>query len=223
MSKKAAKSAKSSKPQRDFILLDRSGSMTSLWEETLTAINGYVHDVTKGGVDTEVTLAVFDRHSGSFCFDVLRDQVPAAGWKDVTADELSPRGYTPLNQAVHRIVQMAQVANPDRLAMIVVTDGHENASDPEFSHESAKAALQDCRRRGWQVIFLGADFDNTQQAATLGVGLGQTVTMSSQNIGATLRATATKRSTYGITGQSMSYSDEERARFAAPLDADDAQ
>ena len=43
----------------------------------------------------------------------------------------------------------------DKLALIIMSDGLENASR-EYSHAAAKTLLDDCRARNWQVIFLGA-------------------------------------------------------------------
>lgn len=76
-----------------------------------------------------------------------------------------------------------------------------------------KAALADCRARGWQVIMLGADFENMEQAQFLGNKAGQTVSASAAHMGGFMRATAAKRSAYGLTGQSMNYSDEEKAAW----------
>ena len=48
-----------------YILLDRSGSMASLWEEALGSINGYVSKLPK---KTKVHMATFD----SVSHDIIR-------------------------------------------------------------------------------------------------------------------------------------------------------
>ena len=87
-----------------YILLDRTGSMQSIWDEALGSVNAYVKALTEGrtttktGADAHVTLAVFDAHDG-LAFDVLRAGVPAATWTDVTNADATPRGMTPLFDA----------------------------------------------------------------------------------------------------------------------------
>lgn len=56
-----------------FILLDRSGSMQTHWEETLGSINGFVEKLK---IDGNVILAVFD----SLSYDIIRNSKPA-DWK----------------------------------------------------------------------------------------------------------------------------------------------
>lgn len=209
-----AKKTKTQK-QSDFILLDRTGSMSSMWEEALSSIDAYVQGLASTNVDTQITLAVFDRYGSNFCFNVVRKGVAPKDWTRPSAQEAFPRGMTPLNQAVHELVKVAREADAERAAIIVVTDGEENSSEPEYTHASAKSELDFCRSKGWQVIFLGANFDNHQQAAMLGTRVEQIVSASAGNMSNTMRATATKRALYGVTGQSISYSDEERAKFSS--------
>lgn len=200
--------------QGDFILLDRSGSMKSLWDEAISSINGYVKKLAEDKVDTEVTLAVFDQgNEGWLDFSVLREKIRPEAWTDVATKEAPPRGMTPLNDAIGRIVSIAETLNPQKAAIIIMTDGHENSSR-ELNGKQAKALLQGCRDKGWQVIFLGANFDNMEQASNLGNAGGQTIMASAGNIGATMRHTATARGMYGLTGQSIDYDDAFKKAMA---------
>jgi len=198
--------------QHDFILLDRSGSMSSLWTEALSSINAYVADLAKDGIDTGVTLACFDGHNGNCSFDILRDRIIPSTWKAVTNEDAEPRGMTPLNDATGKIVNLAKAGNYDKVAIIIMTDGHENASK-ELTVPQAKALLDECRAKNWQVIFLGANFDNAAQAASYGTLAAQTVQSSARNLTATMRKAAGKRVDYASTGAAMEYSDEEKEDF----------
>ena len=86
--KRAPKKAAAKKDLSVYILLDRSGSMQTLWDEALSSINLYA---TKLDSTTKVVLAAFDSES----FDVLRDTT-VAKWKDVSRDDAVPRSMTPL-------------------------------------------------------------------------------------------------------------------------------
>lgn len=198
--------------QHDFILLDRSGSMSSLWGEALSAVNAYVKKLADDKVDTGVTLAVFDGQGG-LEFNVIRDRIIPSTWMPVSSADAVPRGMTPLSDAVGRVVALANAGNYDKVAIIIMTDGHENASQ-ELTVAQAKKLLDDCRAKNWQVMFLGADFDNTSQAAAYGNVVGSTVSIAPQNLTTGFMAMAATRTAYGATGAAMVFSDEEKQKLA---------
>jgi hypothetical protein len=206
--------------QHDFILLDRSGSMEDKWDETLSSLNTYVHDLAKQNVDTGVTLITFDDHGGA-TFDVIRDRIIPSTWKDVTTTEIQARGGTPLNDSIAKMVTRAKEGfngvQYDKVAMIILTDGMENASK-EFPGEAGRlkveAMLDELRAKNWQIIFIGCDFDNTVQATSLGNAANQTVNMTIGNMKTAMASTSAKRGLYGATGQSVNYTEEEKDQFS---------
>lgn len=204
--------------QHDFILLDRSGSMADgdRWRETLSSVNAYVKKLAEDKVDTGVTLATFDDHGG-FKFEVIRDRIIPSTWAPVTDKEIAPRGGTPLNDAIAKIIAKAKDGFNgtayDKLALIIMTDGFENASREHpgaVGQRRVKAMLDDCRAKGWQVIMLGADYDNMAQALSYGTVAAQSFGTASANLAATTDMLAVKRATYGATGQSITLSDDEK-------------
>jgi len=199
--------------QHDFILLDRSGSMQDKWVESLSSINAYVKKLADDNVDTGVTLAVFDYHEG-FKFDVIRDRIIPKTWHTVTDKDATPRGMTPLNDATGRIVSLAEAGNYDKVAIIIMTDGLENHSR-EMTVDQAKAALDRCRAKNWQVIFLGANFDNAKQAASYGNAAHATVQSTKSNLVGTMHQTANMRAAYGSVGAPMAFTHEEKKKAAA--------
>ncbi len=198
--------------QHDFILLDRSGSMGGQWVEALSSINAYVKKLADDKIDTGVTLAVFDGQAG-LDFKVIRDRIVPATWKPVTDEDATPRGMTPLNDATGKIVGLANAGNYDKVAIIIMTDGHENDSK-ELTVTQAKKLLDDCRAKNWQVIFLGANFDNAAQAASYGNAASATVQSSSRNLNKTMAAAASLRASYSATGAAMSFTEEQKRQLA---------
>jgi Mg-chelatase subunit ChlD len=198
--------------QHDFILLDRSGSMESLWTEALGSVNSYVAKLAEDKVDTGVTLAAFDERAGKLDLQIVRDRIIPSTWHTVKPTELGPRGGTPLNDAIGEIVTRAKAGNYDKVAIIIMTDGHENASK-ELSVSQAKQLLEDCRSKGWQVIFLGANFDNASQSAGYGNSMRATVSMAAGAMAASTATLASKRAFYGVTGQAINFSEEEKAEL----------
>ncbi len=201
--------------QHDFVLLDRSGSMADRWPEAINSVNEYVKKLAEDKVDTGVTLAVFDGNNG-LKFDIVRDRITPPTWKLVDVNEVTPRGMTPLNDATGKIVDLANKGGYDKVAIIIMTDGHENDSK-ELSVAQAKALLDTCRAKNWQVIFLGADFNNAAQAASYGNAMNMTAMVSKSKLAGATRTTASMRAAYGATGQSMNYSDADKEDFAKPV------
>lgn len=199
--------------QHDFILLDRSGSMSSLWDEALGSINSYVKKLADDKIDTGVTLATFDGVNGRLAFEIIRDRIIPSTWRAVSSEDATPRGMTPLSDATGQIVNLAKAGNYDKVAIIIMTDGHENASK-ELSVAQAKAALDECRAKNWQIIFLGANFDNAQQAAGYGNSAFATSSVAKGNLGAATQSMASARSRYAATGASMGFTEEEKRKLA---------
>jgi hypothetical protein len=175
--------------ERDYLLLDRSGSMSDKWEEALAAINTYARTLGSR-VNTRIMLATFNHE-----YDVVRRESHPLQWRSVTAEEFEAEGSTALNDAIGRLVPAAKADNPTKATIVIMTDGEENAS-VEWCDAGAKALLDECRARGWQVIFLGMGHDNAELAEHYGADPNQTIAADKQSLATTLRNTAEKRATY---------------------------
>jgi hypothetical protein len=182
-----------------YILLDRTGSMSSIWVEALGSVNAYaakVMDASDGEkVDARLTVAVFDAQDG-LQFDVLRKGITAGGWKDISGDEASPRGMTPLFDAIGRTISLAEADAPEKAVIVIMTDGEENSSR-EMDRKGAQAALDRARARGWEVVFLGAEFANFSDAEAVGVAASQSMAVGSGQFSDSMARLATKSRQYG--------------------------
>ncbi|MEM9669631.1 MAG: vWA domain-containing protein [Pseudomonadota bacterium] len=198
-----------------YILLDRTGSMSDIWDEALSSVNAYAKSVGEeeageADIETIVNLAVFDAQEG-LQFDVLRRGIEAETWKEVTNDEAHPRGMTPLFDAIGRIVALAEADAPEKAVLVIMTDGLENASR-EMTGEGAKAALDRARDRGWEVVFLGAEFANFSDAESVGVSSGQSIAVGSQQFGITMERLGKKSRYYAQEAEAtIEFDDEDRA------------
>jgi hypothetical protein len=195
-----------------YILLDRTGSMQDIWEEALTSVNAYAEALGEGdgALRTSVTLAVFDAQNG-LQFDVLRKKVPATGWRKVTTAEASPRGMTPLYDAIGRIVSVAEQDNPKKAVLVIMTDGEENSSR-EVTQAGARAALDRARAKGWEVVFLGAEFARFTDAGAMGVTTEKTMAVGKDGMKSTMQRLAKKSRDYGYSAAApVTFNAEDRA------------
>ena len=156
---------------------------------------GKVEEGEADDLETSVTLAVFDHQQG-FQFDVLRKEIQPDAWANVTSDEVSPRGMTPLFDAINRTITMAEADNPEKAVIVIMTDGHENSSR-EVTREGAKAALDRAEARGWEVVFLGAEFASFGDADAVGVSASKQMAVSAGSLSATQERLARKARDYG--------------------------
>ncbi|MBA3070360.1 MAG: VWA domain-containing protein [Hyphomonas sp.] len=197
-----------------YILLDRTGSMGSIWTEALGSVNAYAEALTQpaGGArpsgNDKITLAVFDHHDG-LKFDVLRRGVTAATWNKVTDAEASPRGMTPLFDSIARIVALAEGDAPQRAVIVIMTDGEENASK-EVTKDGARAALDRARAKGWEVVFLGAEFGKFADADAVGVIRSKSMAVSAGSMELSMRKLASKSRKYFEAAETMEFNEEDR-------------
>lgn len=178
-----------------YILLDRTGSMSGIWQEAVSSVNAYADEINKSEageakVDADITLAVFDHYSG-FKFNILRNTVDSENWQKLSVDEVSPRGSTPLFDAINRMIIRAEEDAPERAIIVIMTDGHENASE-EVTRQGVKAALGRVEKRGWEVVFLGAEFASFGDAEALGISSDKSMAIGKDNLSRANRGLAAK-------------------------------
>ena len=199
-----------------YILLDRTGSMSDIWREALTSVNAYaaaVGEAEEGETDdleTAVTLAVFD-YQETFQYDVLREGVSPDEWDQVTNDEVSPRGMTPLFDAINRTITLAEADNPEKAVIVIMTDGLENSSK-EVTRDGAKAAMDRAKARGWEVVFLGAEFSSFGDADGVGIARSKQMAIGEGTMAATQERLAKKARQYGKgEADEIIFDEEDRA------------
>lgn len=210
----AAAKAPRSPAIHSYILLDRTGSMEPIWSEALSSVNAYADGLATldGGprVDADITLAVFDAQDG-FQFDVLRDDVDAERWKKVTSDEVNPRGMTPLYDAIGRIVSLAEKDRPEKAVIVIMTDGEENSSE-EMTKATARAALDRVRKKGWEVVFLGAEFSNFDDAEGVGQSTSRNMAVGKEQLSDSMRRLSQKSKDYASgAAPTVEWNAEDRA------------
>jgi hypothetical protein len=170
--------------------------MSSIWDEALSSVNAYAASIAgqAGDVVPQITLAVFDAQDG-LQFDVLRRAVQPDGWQPVTDKEASPRGMTPLFDAIARLISMAEADNPEKAVIVIMTDGAENASR-EVTKDGVKAALGRAEKRGWEVVFLGAEFANFSDADAVGISARKSMAMGRGRMSESMTRLARKSQVY---------------------------
>jgi uncharacterized protein with von Willebrand factor type A (vWA) domain len=190
-----------------YILLDRSGSMATLWSEALGSINAYIEKLK---VSDKVVLAAFDSE-----YKVIRD-CKAKDWKNVTNNDVEPRGTTALYDSCGKIMQRAEEDNAKKTVLVVMTDGYENASK-EYTQAAIKAKVKMFEEKKWEVVFLGANFDSVETVSgSVGVASGKTMNINASMLRSTMDSLSAYTTAYATTGQSINFTAEDKLKAVTP-------
>ncbi len=154
-----------------IFILDRSGSMAGLESDTIGGFNATIKDQKEIEGETRVTTILFDNF-----FEVLHDRIDLQDILPLTNKEYFVRGSTALYDAValgiNKILnvqrQTKTESRADKVIMVITTDGYENASR-ETSGKMLHKMIADCKKEGWEFLFLGADIDAQSVAESIGI------------------------------------------------------
>lgn len=183
--------------------------MMGRWNEAVASVNAYA----KGMRNAEGAKIGFATLDSPAVFEIVRQPTLATEWVDVPTVEFGPRGGTPLYDAIAKFVAWATEINDPKTVLIIITDGEENAS-VLHNKNTAKGLLDLCRSRGWEVQFLGVDFDNFAQATSLGNQRGSTISTAQGHYNTAMNMMAGRSASYAA-GASFGGDWTEQERAAA--------
>lgn len=152
-------------------LLDRSGSMGGLEEDTIRGYNDFVEKQSRMDGEAIITTVLFDDK-----YEVLWDGIDIKEAK-ITEKEYFVRGYTALLDAVGktiievgaRLSKTEEGDRPDKVIFVIITDGKENASR-EFTYEKVNALIKHQKDKyNWEFVFFGSNIDVEKEAENLGI------------------------------------------------------
>ena len=153
-------------------ILDRSGSMSGLEDDTIGGFNAMIEKQKKEPGEALVSTVLFDNGR-----EVIHDRINLQDIQPMTRNEYYVRGSTALldavGKAIHHIGNVHKYAReedrPEKTLFVITTDGMENASR-EYSYGRLKAMIERQKEKyGWEFIFLGANIDAAKEAARFGI------------------------------------------------------
>lgn len=170
-------------------ILDRSGSMSGLEQDTIGGFNSLIDKQRKESGDALVSTILFDNDS-----EVIHDRLKLELVPQMTGKDYYVRGCTALLDAVggaiHHIGNIHKYARrediPEKTLFIITTDGMENASC-HYDYDRVRTMIQRQKERyGWEFIFLGANIDAAAEAKRFGIAPERTANYHSDKAGTTL-------------------------------------
>ena len=153
-------------------ILDRSGSMSNLTQDTIGGFNTMIENQKKEDGEAILTTVLFDDK-----YELLHDGVNIKDVNKLTNKEYFARGMTALLDAIgktintvgERLNKTKEEDKPSKVIFVITTDGQENSSR-EFTQEQIKEMIEhQTNTYNWQFMFLGANIDAVSTAQSFGI------------------------------------------------------
>lgn len=171
-----------------ILILDESGSMGVIWDSTIEGVNELIRQ--QRAVPGDFTTALY-----KFSWTVK-------GLERTTFSELNkvnyvPTGGTALNDAICKAIDdegkylasLKEDNRPDKVVVVVVTDGQENSSQLHSMEDVKTRVAQQESKYNWQFVFLGANIDAFATGGSYGFAQSGTLQWNQTHQG-TIRAYA---------------------------------
>ena len=171
-------------------LLDRTGSMQSIKDDTIGAFNAYLDKLQKKAAESSSRSS----SSNSIGIDKICVNRPVAEVAPLTDETFQPRASTPLIDAAYATIEavgeaVAKRENEPKVVICIQTDGLENAST-EHTWADLDLLIKEKSELGWQFNFMGAGIDAYEQGRQMGIPAAATVSYDKASRAATVGAFA---------------------------------
>lgn len=198
---------------RIAVILDRSMSMQSCRESTVTGFNTFIGEQKKLPGDATVKLVQFDTEYETV-FDKKLQDAPK-----LTQETFVPRGNTALLDAQGKTIielgneleKLPEHERPSKVIVVTITDGEENSSKDFTVEKIAKMVQHQRDVYGWDFVFLGANQDAVEVGRGMNIPVQSAMTYSTSRAGVanTMRA-ASNYVRASRSGLNATFSVEER-------------
>ncbi len=191
------------------VLLDRSGSMQKIKNDTEGGFNSFLEEQKKVEGRANISLYQFDD-----IFETLYENTDIQMAPDLS---LQPRNSTALIDSIIEAIDKTEKNiegmknKPDNVLFVIITDGGENASTQHTRKESFEK-ISEKRKDKWEFLFIGANQDAIQEGGSYGIMSGSSLTYGAnqQGVAATYNALSSKTKGFRGTGVLENFTDEER-------------
>ena len=170
-------------------ILDRSGSMAGLEEDTIGGYNSMLLKQKKQEGEVVVSTVLFNHDC-----QVIHNRVNLKEVSPLRQEDYQVWGSTALldaiGRAIHKIGNVQKYTpeefRAEKVLFVITTDGMENASK-EYSYNTLRHMIERQQERyGWEFIFLGANIDAIKTAGRFGIRKDRAVNYHSDRRGTDL-------------------------------------
>ncbi|HLO29381.1 MAG TPA: vWA domain-containing protein [Anaerolineales bacterium] len=200
------------------VILDRTGSMESIRDDTIGGFNAFLNAQKAESSSATLTLVQFDSQDP---YEVIHQFKPLQEVPELTRETFVPRATTPLLDAIGRgindlekgLADLAEEDRPARVVMVIITDGQENASR-EFRKDQIEKMIKEKQEKSdWQFVFLSADLAAIGDALAAGMPAARTLAHDKDSRGVSAAWASLSRSVAAYRAgqqEDVSFTEEDR-------------
>jgi hypothetical protein len=160
-------------------VLDETGSMQGVKEQTISGFNEYVDTLKaeKNAKDIRFTLTKFNSEK----VEIVNEAIKMSKVAHLNNETYRPAALTPLYDAIGRTIRSLEkkIEGKKMKALVVIqTDGFENHSK-EFNQKGIFNLIEEKKKEGWTFAFLGADQDAWAAGQKMGIPKGSSLSYAS--------------------------------------------
>lgn len=179
------------------VVLDRSGSMSSVWQDTIGGLESLISDNKKEKSKCTFSLYSFN-HKIENPIKFTDIQIVSESVSDYG---ITPSGNTALYDAIGQAIQetgeklksLPEKERPARVMVVIQTDGQENSSSEYKANTIKKLVKEQTDKYNWVFNFIGSSQESVLDATTnLGFNSNTTAFYSSTNTDGTFDLLKTK-------------------------------
>lgn len=192
------------------LVLDKSGSMTSVATDTIGGVNEFIKRERADDPNSDFTLVEFSNRVATTVKNRRIKNVDP-----LTLDSYRPGGMTALYDAIGEGIRVLDNIEDKRKILAIVTDGLENSSR-EYNLTMVKELLDNRQNKHeWLVLFLGADIDAFATGASLGISQDFTMQFGKGNVFNMFTTISDSSTRYKTSGRAAAtFTEAERLRSA---------
>ena len=166
--KEEAKQSQDVKSIDLIMIIDKSGSMYSLRNDTIGGFNSFLDEQRKKEIPVKVSVIMFNNQ-----MEKKYNRADIKEIQNMTEKDYVPGGTTALLDAVGNTlsaVQSDEAVNTEgnKVVVVIITDGMENAST-EWRYDTVKKMVTELTDKKYEFVFLGADIDAVGVAGNIGI------------------------------------------------------
>jgi len=159
-----------------IFVIDKSGSMSRLTNDTIEGFNGFVAS-QKDDTKTTLTTVLFDTS-----WKTLHDGIDVYEVSPMTNKDYIAGGGTAMLDAIGDTINCVQdrhdnlgADKPEKVLFVITTDGEENSSKKFTKAQIEKMIKHQTNGHGWEFMFLGANMDAVKEAQDIGISATRAV------------------------------------------------
>jgi hypothetical protein len=198
------------------VILDRTGSMESIRDDTIGGFNAFLTRQKDEPGQATLTLVQFDTQDP---YEVIHRFKPIQVVPELNHMTYVPRANTPLLDALGRGIndlekslgEIKEDERPSKVVVVVVTDGQENSSREFRKDQIEKMIKEKTETSDWQFVFLSADLAAIGDARSVGISPDRMLLFKKDRIGS-------EAAWSSLSKQTADYRANRKKKFGFDLD-----